>query len=179
MGKKLTILLSVCCLFGLQSFTLASSSNAIDRVNEMIGKGECSKADTHARANLERPVVYTVLGFVSLDCRHDRKTAVEFFRLAARDNEDLAISMLIKMGEVPPEPIAENRERGRQYQQPPPIQPYQTITPQQQVIVQQPQQVHQVQNLGACTQDGGTLHCPNHPNTAIRPFNLNAPFRYR
>ncbi len=144
----------------------------LEESQRLIRSGNCSGAEAYTRVNVPPPVMYTVLGDVQLDCRNNRVAAIEYFKIAARENETVATETLIKMGVTPPERRRVNAERATLFTLPPPLaQPQQP----QQIIIQQPQQMP---SLGGCTQDGGILFCPNHPNTKSVPFNPFGPLRY-
>lgn len=147
----------------------------LDEANRLISIGDCSGAEAYARANVQRPIVYTVLGMVQLDCRRNKKAAIQYLRTAALENESLATEMLLELGEKPPDHKGTaTTPTNREYSMPQPP-PYVSPTlPQreqqpQQVIVQQPLPML---NPNACIQDGGSIFCPNHPSTKIVPFKL-------
>lgn len=143
-----------------------------DEVSIKIGRGDCSGADAYARGNIRPPILYTVQGLVQLDCRRNQRAAVEYFRLAARENEVLAIDKLISLGEAVPEPVRNSTERQTLTSPPlpsPPPMPQQAQQLQPQKIIIQMQEQQQFQPLNVCMQDGGSLYCPNHPSTRLRP----------
>ena len=138
----------------------------IDEVNRLIRIHDCAGAEAYARSNFQRPMLHTIFGMIYLDCKQNRKAAVDYFRMAARDNESTAIEMLVSIGESTSE-----FRRSSAYQSPqqdevampienppphvftPPPQPSQRRQPQ--VIIVQP-----LSNPSACIQDGGSTFCP-------------------
>ena len=151
----------------------------LDEANRLISIGDCTGAEAYTRANIQRPIAYTVLGLVQLDCRRNKKAAIPYFKTAALDNESLATQMLIELGEPPMElraAITAPPTAIKEYSlpQPPPYvsparpQPEQQPQPQQ-IIIQQPPPTL---IPGACIQDGGGLSCPNDPRTKIVPFKI-------
>ena len=155
-------------------FAQAGSFRHLDEANRLISIGDCSGAEAYARANVQRPIVYTVLGMVQLDCRRNKKAAIQYLRTAALENESLATEMLIELGEKPPDLKATTTPTPREYSmpQPPPYvsqQRQQQEQQAQQIIIQQPPPML---NPNACIQDGGSIFCPNHPSTKIVPFKL-------
>lgn len=154
----------------------AGSFRHLDEANRLISIGDCSGAETYARANVQRPIVYTVLGMVQLDCRRNKRAAIQYLKTAALEDESLAREMLIELGEIPPDrkTATSAPPTAREYSlpQPPPYvspaQQQQREQQTQQVIIQQQPML----NPNACIQDGGSIFCPNHPNTKIVPFKL-------
>lgn len=159
----------------------AQYSPAIEQINKFITQGKCADAEVYARSYLQRPTMLTALGIISNDCRRNKTEAISYFRLAASENESVAIELLngmgVSNGNLKPSRPYEN-EAPQVIQGPPPH----TLAPpprprEANIIIVQPQYVAPaviVQpgfNAAACIQDGGGTYCPNHPNTQIRPFN--------
>ena len=163
--KPIFFLLSM--LVSLQLMAQDGSAKAYDEVSRKIGTGDCAGAETTARANFQAPMIYTVLGFIQLECKKNKKSAVDYFTISARENESLAIEKLISLGEAPP-PLNRNSRSPSVYATPLPAPPPMPaiIQPQLPRIIILPQvQVQPMMNPNACIQDGGPIFCPNHPNT--------------
>ena len=93
-------------LLALISFIFATICSAqilnggsIDEANRLIHNGDCAGVEAYARANFSRPLTYTIFGMSQLDCRHNKKIAIEYFKMAARDGDSVAIEMLVQIGE--------------------------------------------------------------------------------
>ena len=163
--KSIFFLLSI--LVSLQLMAQDGSAKAYDEVSRKIGTGDCAGAEATARANFQAPMIYTVLGFIQLECKKNKKSAIDYFTISARENESLAIEKLISLGETPP-PLNRNSRSPSVYATPLPAPPPMPaiIQPQPPRIIILPQvQVQPMMNPNACIQDGGPIFCPNHPNT--------------
>lgn len=158
----------------------AQYSPAIDQINNFINQGKCADAEVYARSYIQRPTMLTALGIISNDCRKNKQEAINYLRLAAAENESVAIELLNSMGVSYAAPRASTTYSGdvpQVIQAPPPH----TLSPaprprENNIIFVQPQIAAPVMvqpgfNASACIQDGGGTYCPNHPNTQIRPFN--------
>ena len=127
-------------------------------VNTFINYRECGEAEAYAYKNFRGDYLHWTLGNIEINCKKNRKAAIEYYRAGARNNSEfsnLSVNALIRLGETPPEPT---RQVIIQQQQQRP----------QQIIIQQPQQQQQEPmgtKMNSCMQDGGSLYCPNHPNT--------------
>jgi len=153
--------------FSSQLMAQDGSAKAYDEVSRKIGTGDCAGAETTARTNFHAPMIYTVLGFIQLECKKNKKSAIEYFTISARENESLAIEKLIGLGEAQP-PLNRNSRSPSVYATPLPTPPPMPaiIQPQPPRIIILPQvQVQPMMNPNACIQDGGPIFCPNHPNT--------------
>ena len=100
-GAKCFIILVLICSATYSGAAAAQNSSAgnIDAINQFILEGKCADAEIYARGNFQRPMFYTVLGMIFLDCRNNRKTAIDYLKLAAASNDSVAIEMLIRLGE--------------------------------------------------------------------------------
>ena len=124
-------------------------------LTEFLAKKDCNGAENYVKnmAADNEGQRYFFRGAVHLECRKNRKSAVEYFKLGAQNGDQNSIDILIKMGEkVPEQPKIVYRDRV--ISPPPPAQP-------QQIIIQQ----QPMMNPNACIQDGGGVFCPNHPST--------------
>jgi hypothetical protein len=160
--KSIFFLLSI--LVSLQLMAQDGSAKAYDEVSRKIGTGDCGGAEATARANFQAPMIYTVLGFIQLECKKNKKSAVDYFTISARENESLAIEKLISLGEAPP-PLSRNSQNPSVYATPLPAPPPMPaiIQPQPPRIIILPQvQVQPMMNPNACIQDGGPIFCPNY-----------------
>ena len=149
--------------------------NGIEEVSRLIGNRECVSAEAYGRRNFQRPMLYTVLGMIQLDCKNDKKSAIEFFKLAARENEFVALEMLIKLGENASDIGRVVIEQAPQLVENPPMaialppehtlsrMPAQRLRPQPVIIVRPQTQYVIVPNINACIQDGGPIFCPRYP----------------
>jgi hypothetical protein len=109
-------------------------------------------------------MIYTVLGFIQLECKKNKKSAVDYFTISARENESLAIEKLISLGEALPA-LNRNSSNPSVYATPLPAPPPMPaiIQPQPPRIIILPQvQVQPMVNPNACIQDGGGVFCPNY-----------------
>ena len=100
-------------------------------------------------------------------CKKNKKSAVDYFTISARENESLAIEKLLSLGEAPP-PINSISRSPSVYATPLPVPPPMPviIQPQPPRIIILPQvQIQPKMNLNGCIQDGGPIFCPNHSNT--------------
>lgn len=162
------------------SICYSQYSPAIEQINALIVQGKCSDAEVYARSYIQRPTMLTALGIISSDCRRNTSEAISYFRLAAAENETVAIELLNAMGvnytnSQPPNSYA--NETPQVIQSPPPHRLAPAPRPREaNIILIQPQIAAPVIgvpifNPSACIQDGGGTYCPNHPNTRTRPFN--------
>lgn len=158
----------------------AQYSTAIEQINKFITLGKCADAEIYARSYIQRPTMLTALGIISSDCKHNKQEAISYFRLAAAENESVAIELLNSMGVSYSSPKIVNpytADTPQVIQSPPPH--ILSLAPrprENNIILVQPQIAAPVMvqpgfNSSACIQDGGGTFCPNHPNTQIRPFN--------
>ena len=155
------------------SQTIAFSG--IEEVSRLISNRDCVSAEAYGRRNFQRPMLYTVLGMIQLDCKGEKKSALEYFKLAARENEFVAIEMLVKLGEnasdisrVVPEQPAQAIESPPMGVVLPPAHtlsrmPTQRSRPQPVIIVRPQPQYLIVPIINACIQDGGPIFCPRYP----------------
>ena len=157
-------------------------SPAIEQINKFIVQGKCSDAEVYARSYIQRPTMLTALGIISNDCRRNKTEAIGYFRLAAAENESVAIEFLNSMGINYTNPQPPNNyliEAPQIIQSPPPHRLAPAPRPREvNIIMVQPQIavpiiVGPAFNASACIQDGGGTYCPNHINSQIRPFNPN------
>ena len=153
-------------------------SPAIEKINNFILQGKCSDAEAYARSYIQRPVMLTALGIISNDCRRNSTEAIGYFRLAAAENESVAIEFLNAMGVSYTNPRLANSntsEPTQIIQSPPPHRLAPAPRPREHnIILVQPQVaapvfVAPMFNPSACIQDGGGTYCPNHINSQIRP----------
>ncbi len=143
----------------------------LDEINRKIESNDCAGAEIYTKSFVKPPVSYTALGLIYLDCFKNEKVGIEYLKIAAYQNETLAIEKLISLGEKPPkiDKKTDYKINDREYQLPPMPERSNSVS-QQQVIIQHKQYLPSSNNLNACLQDGGALFCPNHPNTKITPF---------
>ncbi len=164
-------------LFASNSY--AQYSPAIEQINKFITQGKCSDAEIYARSYIQRPIMLTALGIISVDCKRNKQEAINYFNLAAAENESVAIELLNSMGisyNIPKTSITFSSDTLKIIQAPPPH----TLSPApsprgNNIILVQPQlaapmMIQPSFNASACIQDGGDTYCPNHPNTQIRPI---------
>jgi hypothetical protein len=160
----------LCLLLSCQLMAQVGRPNSFDEVSRRIGAGDCNGADLLARSSFQDPMLYTVLGIIQLDCRKNKKGAVDYFMISARQNESLAIDRLILLGEAPPQPklgILSSAADLVPLPAPPPM-PSSIQAPPMTILISPQVQVQPMMNLNACIQDGGPIFCPNHPNTRSR-----------
>lgn len=149
--KLLTLITSVTILSGCAHF-----EDRGEIITSFISKRDCGGAENYVRqmAGDDSERLFG-LGAVYSDCYRNREKAVEYLRSSAQRGNSLAVDALIQLGEKPPE-APKTIYRDRVVQQPP-------------VIIQQQQQQQRTPPMGSnansCIQDGGSLFCPNHPNT--------------
>ncbi len=167
MKNSVIFLVAMLCFFCCYlTHSHAQGIGSIDEVNHLIRIRDCAGAEVYARNNFQRPLLHTIFGMIYLDCRQNRKTAVDYFRIAARENESTAIEMLMSIGEnttefgnnttyrsPPPDYMAPQIENPPAHIFTPPPQPHQRRQPQ--VII-----IHPLPNPAACIQDGGSTFCP-------------------
>lgn len=154
-------------------FAQGSIIGSIEEANRLISIGDCAGVEAYARSNFQRPLSYTIFGMSQLDCRHDRKTAIQYFKMAARDGDSIAIEMLVQIGENtsefqrnqrPSPTMIPNDNISQDVEPPPPHefsrlpQPRQRYAPPQLIIVQP--LIQPMYNPAACIQDGGATYCP-------------------
>lgn len=123
----------------------ASNNARIDVVKEYVQRGDCVGAENYARQNVSGDLFYGLMGGIAMECRRDRRAAIEYFKMGARMGNAASAGFLIQLGETPPEPT-----RQVIIQQQPAPQPQQIII--QQAPIQMP-------NPAACIQDGGSTMC--------------------
>jgi hypothetical protein len=167
--KKYLIALQFLGLLSISTFANAQFSGSTDELNRLITIKDCAGAEVYARNNFQRPLSYTLIGLVQLDCRGDKRVAADYFKTAALENETIAVEMLLKIGEPLP---TQNRSSSNtvtttqiiqspQIIQGPPSHTMSTLPqPRQrptQVIIIAPQPIF---NPSACIQDGGGTYCP-------------------
>ena len=156
--------------YGLISgITLAQPDRfgTIDEANRLIASGDCIAADIYARRNFQRPMIDTLLGMIQLDCKFDKRSAIEYFKMAAREKETIAIEMLSSLGENTAEFNSKNSGVVKIYRNDEPISvlplppshllstlPQPRARPQPIIIIQP------AFNAAACIQDGGGTYCP-------------------
>lgn len=164
----------------MPAISYSQYSPAIEQINKFIVQGKCSDAEVYARSYIQRPTMLTALGIISNDCRRNTTEAIGYFRLAAAENESVAIEFLNAMGVsyTNSKPINSYPNESQQIiQSPPPHRLAPAPRPREtNIILVQPQIatpviVAPMFNASACIQDGGGTYCPNHINTQIRPFN--------
>ncbi len=149
--KRIIYTFSLIALVGCESLN--------DHPTEMrnrINSGDCRAAENYANSNFGYEYLSWMLGNVALDCRKNRRMAIEYYKAGARANSkysNLSVNALIALGESPPE-----QTRQVIINSPPQSQP--------QTIIQTPQNRQQPmgQNMNSCIQDGGSLYCPNNTN---------------
>ena len=154
--------------FSALSIAQTGSSNLYDEVSRKIGLGDCSGADAIARSSFQEPMIYTVLGIIQLDCRKNKKGAIDYFMLSARQNESLAIDKMISLGEKLPSLNQESRTKNIIINPPlptPPPMPTIIQTAPVKIFITPQNNFQPISNPNACIQDGGPIFCPNHPNT--------------
>ena len=162
-----SVLFFLSLFFSCQLTAQDGNAKAYDEVSRKIGVGDCVGAETTARSSFQAPMIFTVLGFIQLECKKNKKSAVDYFTISARENESLAIEKLLSLGEAPP-PINSISRSPSVYATPLPAPPPMPviIQPQPPRIIILPQvQIQPKMNLNGCIQDGGPIFCPNHPNT--------------
>jgi hypothetical protein len=161
-------LLYLLLLVGNNAFGQTSLTQIFDQISSKIGTGNCTEAEVIARLNTAPPIQFTTLGLIQLECYKNKNAAIDFFVVAARMNESLAIEKLLTLGISPPQIIQKNQNTGV-YLPPPPPMPIPEQSTQRLIITPQ-YQAQPMLNPNSCMQDGGSLYCPNHPNTRIIPF---------
>jgi hypothetical protein len=167
--KKFLVIFQFISLLLIPTFAKAQFNGSTDELNRLITVKDCAGAEVYARNNFQRPLSYTLIGLVQLDCRGDKRVAADYFKTAALENETIAVEMLLKIGESLP---TQNRSSSNtvtttqiiqspQIIQGPPSHTMSTLPqPRQrptQVIIIAPQPIF---NPSACIQDGGGTYCP-------------------
>ena len=167
--KKFLVIFQFISLLLIPTFAKAQFNGSKDELNRLITVKDCAGAEVYARNNFQRPLSYTLIGLVQLDCRGDKRVAADYFKTAALENETIAVEMLLKIGESLP---TQNRSSSNtvtttqiiqspQIIQGPPSHTMSTLPqPRQrptQVIIIAPQPIF---NPSACIQDGGGTYCP-------------------
>jgi hypothetical protein len=148
-----------------------TSNSVAEELNRLILARDCGGAEAYARTYFQPPVLHTLFGMISIDCKGNKQAAVEYFKMAARNNDSVAIEMLVRLGEASPDnritPPPYLNSYGNQSTpvMPPPKHSFSPM-PQprqlpQQVIIVSPQ-VIQPFNAAACIQDGGGTYCGNY-----------------
>jgi hypothetical protein len=165
-------------VFLIPSISHSQYSPAIEQINRFIVQGKCADAEIYARSYIQRPTMLTALGIISNDCRRNTTEAIGYFRLAAAENESVAIEFLNAMGVSYTNPQPKNSHANESLQiiqSPPPHRLAPAPRPREtNIILVQPQIaapviVSPMFNAAACIQDGGGTYCPNHINSQIRP----------
>ena len=157
------------------SITAARAQSVIygntDEVSRLISQKDCGGAEAYARGSFQRPLIYTMLGLIALDCKNQKAQAVEYFKMAARENETVALEMLVNLGEKlvdakPKYGVPPGVYRAPEPQEEMTLPPSHTFSPmpqprqpQRQIILIAPT-VIQPFNAAACIQDGGGTYCP-------------------
>jgi len=169
--KKFALLINSFGFALASTMAMAQFSGSTDDLNRLITVKDCAGAEVYARNNFQRPLSYTLIGLVQLDCRGDRRVAADYFKTAALENEIIAIEMLMKLGEpLPAKAQARSNPndvnttqiiQSPQIIQGPPAHTMSTLPQQRQrpaqIIIISPQPVF---NPSACIQDGGGTYCP-------------------
>lgn len=125
----------------------ATNNAHIDAASEYVRRGDCVGAENYARQNLSGGLLYGLMGGIAMECRRDRRAAIEYFKMGARMGNAASAGFLIQLGETPPEPT-----RQVIIQQQPAPQP-------QQIIIQQGGDPNPFPNMNKCIKDGGTIMC--------------------
>ena len=173
--------LAISCFVGFAN-AQSTSVRHIDEVNRLIGAQDCVGAEVYARGNFQRPMLHTIFGMIQLDCKQNRKAAVEYLKMAARDNESIALEMLMGIGESISEVRRDSTVQSNQqqdYYQPQeiPLPPAHTFSrlvqpsrpalrpPPATVIIQQPGTgfIDPFPNANKCIRDGGSIACDIKP----------------
>lgn len=167
--KKFLVIFQFISLLLIPTFAKAQFNGSTDELNRLITVKDCAGAEVYARNNFQRPLSYTLIGLVQLDCRGDKRVAADYFKTAALENETIAVEMLLKIGESLP---TQNRSSSNtvtttqiiqspQIIQGPPSHTMSTLPQSRQrptqVIIIAPQPIF---NPSACIQDGGGTYCP-------------------
>ena len=147
-----------------------SSSNvsaSIDEANRLISKGDCVGAEVQVRNGVPKPIYYTMLGMIQLDCRNNKASAIEYFKLGAIENESVAKDILTQMGVKVERATTSNNnyEPITSYPssvEPPPPHQFSTLPIQRPRIYVPPPitVVRPMVSPYACIQDGGATFCP-------------------
>ena len=144
----------------------SSVSASIEEANRLISKGECVGAEVEVRNGVPKPIYYTMLGMIQLDCRNNKASAVEYFKLGAQEGETTAQELLTQMGvRVERATSAPNYEPMTIYPnsvEPPPPHQFSTLPTQRQRIYVPPPivVVQPLVSPYACIQEGGATFCP-------------------
>jgi len=140
--------------------------SAIDEANRLISQGDCVGAEIQVRNGVPKPMYYTMFGLIQLDCRKNKASAIDYFKMAARENEGVARELLSQLG-VQVESVVSSQSAGDPMlistpTSPPPAHQFSTLPAQRPrvyiappVIVMQP-----MVSPYACIQDGGSTFCP-------------------
>ena len=138
----------------LATILLSSCAEFEDRgaiLNGYIQKRDCSGAENYARHMAgDDGVRFFGLGVVYIDCFQKKREGIEYLKYAAQKGNQLAVEVLIKLGETPPEPpkvIYQERIVQQPIQQP------------QQIIIQQGGDPNPFPNMNKCIKDGGSIMC--------------------
>ena len=146
--------------------TSSNQSTSIDEANRLISKGDCVGAEVQVRNGVPKPIYYTMLGMIQLDCKNNKTSAIEYFKLAAQENESIAKDILTQMGIR-----VENAKTPNSYEsitsypsslEPPPPHQFSTLPIQRPRIYVPPPiiVVRPMVSPYACIQDGGATFCP-------------------
>ena len=149
--KKISLIIFVLLLSGCEAM-----NDHPTIMRGFIQSGNCAEAERYAYSNFREDYLDWMLGNVALDCRRDRRRAIEYYKAGARPNTSyshLSVRSLIELGEKPPEQTTRYIA---------------TPTPQPQQIIIQQQAPAIMPNPNACIQDGGSIFCPNNPSTRPR-----------
>lgn len=138
--------------------TLSGCANTvvqdIEQIERLSSQRNCQESESIARQKFSGSDLLTVLSVIEIDCRKNVKGGVGLLKAAATEGNQKAIQVLVALGETLPEPARQLIIQQQQQRR-------------QQLIIQQPQAQQQLKgaNLNSCTQDRGSLYCPDYPNT--------------
>jgi hypothetical protein len=150
---------------GAQTHTQSGVYKSIEIVNKFILDGKCSDAESVARGTIRPPLLHTILGLNELDCKKNRRAAVNLLTMAASEGESVAIETLSALGAPIPRvskimPDNVITERVDNIASPPPHSMSSLPQPKARVlVVPAPVLVVPLYNPNACIQDGGTIFC--------------------
>ena len=136
---------------------ISCSAFEFSKVDQFVKNKDCTGAESYVRDTLDNEGErYALLGGIASECRKNKQLAIDYFTQGAIKGNKDSVEALIMLGAKVPDP---------------PKVIYREIPSQQPVQIQQPQQIiiQQPHRGSACTQDGGALSCPNHPNTKFEP----------
>jgi len=85
-------------------FILSGCGTPFEDAKRLSKAGDCDGAERVIRSQMGGAASYNALAANAMDCRRNQRMATEYLRQSARLGDEWSTSMLIQLGEKPPEP---------------------------------------------------------------------------